>query len=407
MKRFFVVCSLVIFCSLPVHAEKLSRTIEFDRYQMHARNAIAKGDYRTAAENYERAAKLDTDPPESFYLDYAASLGALGRWKADKAVLYTYFQHFDKQGKYYELALRRYVEAEEKVNRHSEERVRPELQGLAVPASRPLTAPDAQVWVPQRAPATTPPANLPPIGITQRTDPAASQRPEPPAAGRDVLERLIGLYSGETKEAEAIARSNNCGRTEGSSHPAYDCFYGYHRNMSLNMIDGNAVVGFVKVDYVREHRPASTGNASQDKPATYLQMEYYLSIRLWVTPGGLIQGQQKPLCEFVVAEKMCTQTAKAGMTPLRAKMTTEGGLALESDKGGGPRVYSKVDTIPDVVRGDVVHAVPSLGNFMTAPGSAPERPAEGEAKPAALGDTADVGDEADDSVAAAFTAAAR
>jgi tetratricopeptide (TPR) repeat protein len=421
MKHLLVMLCLVAFC-VAANAEKLSRTIEFDRYQMHARNAIAKGDFRTAADSYERAAKLDTDPPESFYLDYASSLGALGRWKGAKAVLHTYFQHFDKQGKYYDLALRRYVEAEEKVNRHSEERVRPELQGLSVPVSRALTAPEAQGWVPQRTAAATPAANLPPMGLTQRTEQQQPpiqrtesirrtepiQRTEPVPAGRDALERLIGLYSGESKEAEAIARNNNCDRAAGTAHPAYDCFYGYHRNMSLNMIDGNAVVGFVKVDYVREHRPASTGDERDDRPTTYRQMEYYLSIRLWVTAGGLIQGQQKPLCEFVVAEKMCTQTAKAGLTPLRAKMTTEGGLALESEKGGGPRVYSKIDATPDVVRGEVVRAVPALGSFTTAPSIAPERPAEVEAKPAALGDTAVVGnDEMDDSVAALAAASSR
>jgi tetratricopeptide (TPR) repeat protein len=427
MKRLFVLLSLVFLFVLSASAEKLSRTIEFDRYLMHARNAISKGDYRTAADNYERAAKLDTDPSESFYLDYSASLGALGRWKSAKAVLHTYFQHFDKQGKYYDLALRRYVEAEEKVERHSEERIRPELQGMGTPLSRPVTLPlptqaptqaptwspqqqqtqaPAQAWAPQQQAAV---ATRPLVGTPVRRQEAIAAPPAATTAGQNALERLIGLYSGESKEAEAMARSNNCDREEGKPHPAYDCFYGYHRNMSLSAIDGQAVVGFVKVDYMREHRSASNGDPREDTPATYRQMEYYLSIRLWVTPGGLIQGQQKPLCEFVVAEKVCTQTAKVGLTPLRAKMTPEGGLALESEKGGGPRVYTKVDVTPDVVRGEVVHVVPSLGSFMTAPGyNQDDRPKTVEAKPTALGDTAVVaGDEMDDLVAARFSAASR
>lgn len=474
MKSFYVVLSLVLVCAVPAYSAPLSRSIEFDRLLMHAHTSVSRGDYRSAASDYGHAAKLEMDAPESFYLDYGATLGALGRWKEAKGVLETYFRRFDKQGELYDLALKRYVEAGDRVSTRSEERVRPQLVGMADVAPAPSTTRRSVLpsWAKnntappsQPAPATSyvPPTSyapstyaapssssaLPPMPVTQAStvpqappiyqipayqppsaeppmtparvmQPAAIRYSEPvaqvdiPSANnRAALESLIGLYSGEAKDSDDTSRGASCSKVASTTkpHPASDCFYGFHRSMSLNAVDGTAVIGFVKVEYVREHRPAFTADQHGQKVPIHTKMEYYLAIRLWMTSTGLIQGQQKGLCEFMVDERVCAQTQPKGMTPLRARMTSDGGLGLESEKGGGPRIYTKLRGVPELVRTDVVRVVPSLSPFVGAPGESPERPVNVEAKSTALGDTADASemgsDDADDSVAAGVASAAR
>jgi hypothetical protein len=381
MKQRTVFFLLVLVCACPMYGGSLSKSIEFDRLLMHARNAAFQGDYRTAADSYAHAAKLNVGPPETFYLDYAGVLGALGRWKDAKGILQNYFQHFDKMGTYYDLALRRYVDAEDKVEHHSDERVRPDPIG---PVARAATAPGALKW-------TKNVSSLPPVRPNQLDNPATP--------GRIPLERLIGLYSGEVKDSDNAGRSSTCEKTfsPNKPHPSSDCFSGYHRTMSLNAVDGSALVGFVKVEYTREHRPASSGDQRDRKLTLYTRMEYYLAIRLWITPNGLIQGQQKPLCEFMVEEQVCMPAERNVATPLRAWLTPEGALGLESEKGGGPRLYTRVRAIPDAIRAEVARAVPSLGAFVAAPANRQEKPSAGQAKPSSIGDTAGLNDEDDDS----------
>lgn len=184
-------------------------------------------------------------------------------------------------------------------------------------------------------------------------------------ATRATPQKLVGTYSGEIRSSD---EENGQWKNLNDDDDEKTSFTDTGRTLSLNIVDGSHLTGFIRLQINRNYRfrcVGSTGSHKwhKDRDENQTQVQYFF-VDLSVNAEGLAEGVQREVC-YAFNNGYGMVCSSRAVTPASFRISRTGDANLTFQFGdGSSRTYTNTSSVPSSVESWVRGGAPELNPFL-------------------------------------------